>query len=224
MSALLLIGITPGRCKPGTAPTHRRIEGPGWTALAIEVDPDTAAHEETALAWAAAQNKVLSAYVSAVDVLPVPLGALFSDATALTVHVMTEWQRWSTALKRIQGACEFVLRVDVADQRTRAAPAPSGTAYLKQRLIARNDRATLGHRRNTFLGALSAVVDRQAMATRRRDGGLLCMTLLVRRTACDGLIALLSGRANEARDLGLSCTLIGPSPAYSFTEVERACA
>jgi len=223
MSALLLIGVTPGRAKADTAPAHRRIEGPGWTALALEVEPGDAAHEDTALAWAAAQNKVLSAYVRAVDVLPVPLGAVFSDATALTVHATTAWAQWSETLKGIQGACEFVLRVEATDNRPANTPAPNGTAYLRQRLTARNDRATLSHRRNTFLGKLTAMADRHAVGTRRRDGGMLCTTLLVRRTTCDTLIANLSGCASEARDLGLSCTLIGPSPAYSFTQHEAAC-
>ncbi|MEM9342701.1 MAG: GvpL/GvpF family gas vesicle protein [Pseudomonadota bacterium] len=224
MSALLLIGITPGRAKPGTAPVHHRIEGPGWTALALEVDPDAAAHEDTALAWAAEQNQVLSAYVQAVDVLPVPMGAVFSDATSLTAHATTAWPQWSTALKGIQGACEFVLRAEADDMRPQPDPAANGTTYLRQRLTARNDRATLHHRRNTFLCTLATMANRHATATRRRPGGLLCMTLLVRRTASDALITNLSGHASEARALGLSCTLIGPSPAYSFTEQEVACA
>ena len=224
MTALLLIGVTPGRAKPSNCPVHRRIEGPGWTALALEVTPDDAAHEDTALAWAAAQNDVLSAYIRAVDVLPVPLGAVFSDTTALTAHATTAWPHWSAALKGIQGACEFVLRIEADKARPQPSTAPSGSAYLRQRLTARDDRATLSHRRNTFIGTLATMVERHAVSTRRRDGGLLCMTLLVRRTTCDALIASLSGHASEARALGLSCTLIGPSPAYSFAEQEPACA
>lgn len=222
MRALLLIGVAPAGVVAPDALPHRVFKEDGWTALALEIDPSDAEGEETALAWATAQNAILSAYVASGDVLPMPLGCVFSEGAALRHYVRQDWPNLARRLNTLAGAAEFVLQVDA--NRPAAAPAQAcdGSDFLRQRLAQRNRRSTLSADRTAFLQDLEATAKRHATAIKRKPGHAFYAALLVQRTRADRLITDLTGRANMASALGLACRLIGPSPAYSFSELEPA--
>ncbi|MEM7520413.1 MAG: GvpL/GvpF family gas vesicle protein [Pseudomonadota bacterium] len=230
MTAFLLLGLVDGCCAPLHLTTsHKRLKVGGWTALATPVVPQDAAQEEGLLAWAMTQNAVLTDYVTTVDVLPMPLGAVFSDEASMVAYIEAHQQLFSAEFSRMSGACEYALWV----REKHAAPVPqkaemakTGRSFLQARGQVQATRRTRNHDRQSFVQSLLRSAEKHSSLQHARspkDGRVLAdVSLLVRRDSHRRLIKGLEARADAASGLGLDCRLVGPSPAYSFAQLDLA--
>lgn len=221
MSALLWIGYAlPGEAV-GHAAGHVRTGIPGGVALALEVDPDEARSEEGLLRWATAQNAVLAAYAEAGDVVPLPLGSVFSTEDTLRDHATRNIRSLRETASELAGHVEYALHVN-AD-----GPAPhpgvqarSGQEYLarKMRYVERR-RGTAKDRRavlDRVTSAISAFAKELRVFHRDDPDRLLDAAFLVSRERVAELTRSLELEAARSESLGLSFRLVGPTPAYSF--------
>lgn len=220
MSGLLWIGVAPGPSVTSDV-DHLRFDLAEGAALALIVDPDEAATEAGIVGWATKQNAVLSAYAAVGDVVPLPLGAVFSSKDALVADAARQAGDLKAAAHALAGRVEYALHV-----RVKNAPAvlpnaaPTGRAYLMQRGRQRRGRKAIGQARTSALASLSAAMDRAAseMRTLSRKGPdrVLDLAALVPREDVPVLLNGVRAAAKIAEDHGLSCRLVGPSPAFSF--------
>lgn len=222
MTALALIGLLPRPLNPVAAPKHVSLTKPDWTALAVPVDPLAMEDEAGVIDLADRQNRILSAYIRDGDVIPVSLGAVFSDAAALALHVDAAWPSLTGTVNRLSGAFEYSLHVEVSAQpHTTAEGAEDGAAFLLAKRRSHNARRNQHNARRAQIDSLVKIVDAQAAELRhfrpRGDHRLASMALLVARDRSEGLIEQIADWSRTAADMGLSCRMIGPSPAYSYT-------
>lgn len=236
MSAVLLLGVvpvdTPAHPEAGA---HHLLPAGDLAGLAIEVTLDPAQDEATrTLAWASQQNRILAHYIQTVDVLPITLGAVFSDATVLADHIRTGTEALQAALKPLRARCEYILQLapdttarQIPDRPARKAVGTVGGAqFLADRRQSRDRRHQHGADRLRFMAALEADLTRWCEALRPRTrtgrGMLRDLSLLVPRRASDQLVAGLQDWGDRAGALDLHLRLIGPTPAYSFIGGDRA--
>lgn len=220
MTGLMWIGFVPGA---SDAPDleHQRFDVPGGTVLALSVDPEMAETEQGIVTWAALQNNVLSAYATAGDVVPLPLGSVFSAKHALLAQAVQQAPVLQSAGEKLAGKVEYALHVRAAPT---CVPSPtdvqSGRAYLVQRSRQRRCRTEVGRERTGALAALAAVMTNAATdvcpLSRTGPDRVLDLAALVPRSGISEMIKALHVAANKADDVGLSCRLVGPGPAYSF--------
>jgi hypothetical protein len=225
MSALLLIGLV-----SATAPSlpeagaHLHLTGETLAALAIETSlADETDDAARMLDWAGAQNRILAHYIQTTDVLPVSLGAVFSDPEVLLAHLSAEGPALEAALAPLRGRSEYILRV-IPDATTNSAPAmadgTNGAQFLAARHRARDQRRHRARDRRHFVQMLDSALAQWAEASATRDSTgkdqLWDVSLLVPRANADPLIAGLQDWGARADALDLCLRLVGPTPAYSF--------
>lgn len=221
MTELLWIGYASGDNTPQTAPNHHRLSMPDGAALALSVDASAAESDDGILAWAEAQNAVLTAYCKGGDVVPVPLGAVFSTVGALVEHVTEQLDSVRAVAKAMSGQVEFALHVGAEPSVPRPqTKAHTGREYLVRRQLQHGGQRAVGKERRAALATLCDAAHAQAAKVRvlNRHGAerLLDLALLVHRHKIPNLLESLRAQASKASSLGMSCRLVGPGPAYSF--------
>jgi len=221
MSALLWIGYALPGDAVGNAAGHIRTGIPGGVALALEVDPDEARSEEGLLRWATAQNAVLSVYAEAGDVVPMPLGSVFSTEEALRDHATRNILSLREIASELAGHAEYALHVNANGPMPRPGVLTgSGHEYLsrKKRYVEQR-RGTAKDRwavLDRVTSAISAVAKELRVFHRDDPDRLLDAAFLVRRERVAELTRSLELEAATSESLGLSFRLVGPTPAYSF--------
>lgn len=233
MSGLLLLGLLqPGGPQRPAEQAHRRISGPdGPDALVIALDAisEDSASEGWAIAAALAQNAVLSAYAGEEDVLPVALGAAFSDEAALARHIAQAGPTLSAQMAALAGKTEYLFRLLPVTAPPDAAPEPpaSGISYLRQRRATRDRRRHLGTDRTQFAETAQTLLAGHALdcvARPARSGeAVLDLSLLVPRAGAAALIEAARGLSERAGALGLNIRMVGPCAPHSFIPRQEYC-
>jgi hypothetical protein len=227
-AVVLLLGLVPTTADtPGDAPPHRRVRGgAGLDAVVLDRASmrDTDA-EAGALALAVAQASVLSAYAAGHDVVPVALGAVFSDDRALAARLGALGERIAAERTALAGAVEYVVAVERSGPPPPAAEPPEPQGYLRRRQADRVARRTVEAERRAFAGRMIAVLRQsgaRVAAPRTPPGNaLLTVSALIRRTSAGATVAALESLAPEAARLGLGLRMVGPCAPFSFVATER---
>ncbi|MEM6939782.1 MAG: GvpL/GvpF family gas vesicle protein [Pseudomonadota bacterium] len=227
MTDLMLIGLVQGApdC-PSKAPPHRLIRVGPAHAIALDVPKGADISDEArALEWAGRSNAVLSAYAASGDVVPVSLGAVFSSVSALVAHVRRELPRVLRTAERLRGMVEYTLAV--SDEQSMPKPISQvhqGRQFLRARQSDRAAKKAYRAKRQLICNRLLEVLKSQnhlcRMVTHKAPKRLMTAAILVPRAEVATLMAQLRYEMSREAALGFYCRLIGPSPAYSFTEEE----
>ncbi len=225
---LLLLGLVPAGSHPAAqVPPHRRIAcEPDLVAIALDAPEDPGDNpEEAALGLAVLQATILSVYAEAGDVLPVALGAAFSDPRALIAHLMLHADRIAAERGALAGSAEYVLAIDRRAPPPRAVPASGPSGYLRQRLAERNVRRDLEDDRRAFaataLAALRSAGAELALPRTPAPTVLLSVSALLPRPAVAKVADALADMATKAAALGLAMRMIGPCAPFSFVSSDR---
>ncbi len=224
---VVLLGIVSADAEtPSAAPPHRRVRfGGGCDALAVdrpapgEDDPETAA-----LSLALTQAAVLSAYAARHDVLPVALGAAFSDDGAMVGRLSALGPRLGAAREALVDNVEYVVALDVSGRRMPEVQPPPETGYLRRRQADRDIRRDLVVARCCFvdrvLRTLDTTCSRVAPPRTPARGGGLTISALVHRASASDATAALEALEPEAAWLGLGLRMIGPCAPFSFVPTD----
>jgi hypothetical protein len=225
---LLLLALVPaGSAVAGQVAHHRRIAcAQGLVAIALDAPEEPGQDPEAAaLGLAVLQATILSAYAEAGDVLPVALGAAFSDEGALTAHLAAQADRIAAERRALAGAAEYVLAIDRRAPSAQAVHPPAPPGYLRRRQAERNGRRTLEEDRRAFaeraLAALGSAGGELAPVRTPAPPALLTVSALLPRPAVANVSGLLAGMASEAAALGLAMRMIGPCAPFSFVSPAR---
>ncbi|MEM1388886.1 MAG: GvpL/GvpF family gas vesicle protein [Pseudomonadota bacterium] len=213
---LMLIGLTDCSATLATAPPHRLIRCDGWAAIALEIAVPTDPDDAQILTWAAAQNEVLAAYIARHDVLPVAIGAAFSDREAMNQHITVNQSAFAREAAGILGCVEYALTLDPKPLSNTETVFASGQNFLRS---AKHRKQSLSHERAQFMRDVVAQTRCYALKVIPERGNasrLARVCALIPRASQDAFLAAMLGFAPRSHALGLDCRLIGPSPAYSF--------
>jgi hypothetical protein len=204
---------------------HRHLPGADWTALALDIDPEPTSDEAARmLDWAGRQNTTLAHYIAQGDVIPIALGAVFSDADAVHDHLRARAADLQATAAQVAGRCEYVLHVrpneDAFTPPELQTDAQTGLSYLRARRDRRDRRVQRSADRQSLLRQLETTLTPLAQQRRVHDVAgkplLADLSLLVARDRTGDLTTALHPLAQRAHALGLKLRLIGPNPAYSF--------
>ena len=226
-TVLLLCLVPAGTGRPDGARLHRRVPAGPFDAVAVDVAPSMLLDDDpdAMLDLAMLQNDILTAYAAGGDVLPVALGAAFSNDRSLRRHLDADQGRLAQLTHRLAGRAEYILALELEPE-TAVRPTngiTGGADFLQARKALRDDRRTLAERRSIMV----AEVTRCALAKAEdhvlhgaAKGRLLSVSLLSRRDAIADLARAMSGLASECADLGLALRVIGPCAPMSFADEE----
>ena len=223
MTGLMLIGVLRGtHPAPSGAPAHARLTAGPWTGLALEVaetlDPEDT---EAAVSLARLQHCVLCHYIAEVDVLPVAMGALFSNPAAIRAHLERDASHLRALADRLSGQVEYTVAFGRdAGPQTMTPPARRGADHLRQRRDKRDRARNHSRRSAALMDDVAATLTPITTALRRRganrEGRIGALDLLVRREDVVQCVSGIETHARDAEALGLSLSLTGPYPALSF--------
>ncbi|MEM1428654.1 MAG: GvpL/GvpF family gas vesicle protein [Pseudomonadota bacterium] len=203
----------------------------GGTLQAICTDRDLALapldDAEAEIAAAAAHHDHLVRLCQTRDVLPVRFGTVFSGEAPLRAHLEDNAQSYSKALEHVSGCLEFGFRIAGGQDARVTAPsaaAPpstetSGRAFLLRRRGHRDRRADLSTRRAAVLRRALRDLEttsRDLSLAQPAAGLLLDASLLVAHPRQDHLRGMARALNGAAGEVGLSVSLLGPWPPYSF--------
>jgi hypothetical protein len=206
------------------------LQTANWTALALPLnaaaDPDTAEkNAERMLHWAAQQNIVLATYIAETDVIPVPLGAIFSGNKALNIYLQTHAHKLAQDQKIVTGHYEYILQIAPEDTAPDLAATPlpsSGGGFLQTRKARRDVRIHRTNARQKFVQTIADQIGPLTTQSHSRETtgkpALVDMSVLVARSKTADVLAALQQQADNSSALGLCMRLIGPNPAYSFVQ------
>ena len=225
-TVLLLCLVPAGTGRPDGARSHRRVPAGPFDAVAVDVAPSMLLDDDpkAMLDLAMLQNDILTAYAAGGDVLPVALGAAFSNDRSLRRHLDADQGRLAQLTHRLEGRAEYILALELEPETAvRPINVTGGADFLQARKALRDDRRTLAERRSTMV----AEVTRCALAKAEdhvlhgaAKGRLLSVSLLLRRDATADLARAMSGLASQCADLGLALRVIGPCAPMSFAGEE----
>lgn len=226
MNSLMLLGfVTSSTADVVAAPEHVQIPIRNWTALALPIKAESQADQSSIVGWATAQNAILSEYIRSQDVVPVALGSVFSSQEALIAHAMTHWFDLNQMATRLAGSCEYNLYVETVTNVEAVVHDPTpqdGRAFLLLRQSKRNNRSLRTEHRRSFVRDLTDVLQRRTRCVlpieRTRPGRLADLAVLISRASTSDVFEALEHQASRANELGLTCRVIGPSPAFTFLE------
>jgi hypothetical protein len=223
MTVVLLLGLVDGSAvTPDGAPAHRRVASAGGLdALVTDRHPprtDTDPEAE-AVALALGQAAILSAYACGHDVLPVALGAAFSDDAALVRHLDAIASEIAEQRTAFAGMAEYVIAIETTASPS-AAPQAAAAPYLRRRQAERDARRAMDSSRHDFAARVLAAL-RQSGATlaaprapARRS--LLTVSALLSRRSVGDAAAALDALSPIAAPLGLGVRMVGPCAPFSF--------
>lgn len=225
MALLNLHGVVPKGTRLNTSgPPHHLVECGAVTALVSEF-PDAEAFEslppEDVANWALAHNAILMGYCADVAVLPMRVGAVFSDEAAVRAEIEERSGSFSATLTALTGIHEYAVQLSVLpDTKASSDAAGSGRDHLLQRRQDRDRRAAREQDRQALARAVLDQINALALQVEpagapKPDRVLDCVVLLPRDRVpiLQGMIRSL-GEAATALDLDLVVT--GPWPPYSF--------
>ena len=221
MNRRMLIGVLAAErpAPPGT-PRHRQVRGSKWTGIVLDlqeaVDLDFA---EDAADLAQSQHAVLCRYVADGDILPIAMGAVFSDDIAVKAHLQDIAPRLNSVARSMADHVEYSLALTKSDDTPVRSYAPSGAAHLRARQAKRNQLRS--HDSTGMLQTVIASLNDLPTAHRLRGaqpGRMGAVDLLIRRDHWTACRAALDAIADQARANGFNLTATGPYPPFSFIE------
>ena len=221
MNRRMLIGaLATARPAPPGAPHHRQVEAAGWSGLVLDlaagIDLDRA---DDAAEIAQLQHAVLCHYVVGGDVLPIALGAIFSDDMAIRAHLRDAGNGLDALATRMADHVEYSLALANAPGAGDRREGHGGAEHLRARR-ARRDRL----RRHDSAGMLKTIATdlRDHVASHRlrgaQPGRTGAVDLLIRRDLWPACCMSLDIWAERARASGLVLAARGPYPPFSFIE------
>lgn len=186
-----------------------------------ELEPDI--REGSRLAdLARRHDEVVTALALAGPVLPMRLGTVLADRAALGGLLESTHAGLTEALDRLRGRAEWRVRVTGAgnpgDQP--AESAASGTAYLFARRAARrradDQRAAIA----ALDEALTSLADATAGPRLAAAGPSPARSYLVPGSIQEAFVAVAEEGVARLAEVGGTALLLGPSPAYSFADLQ----
>lgn len=183
-----------------------------------------AATGESAAENALAHHAVLTAWMRHRTVLPTRFGAVFSDKAALAAAIGPAERRLAAALSSLEGRAEFALSLRRTGPAPPAEPAgQTGRAFLlakrAERDLGRSNAKAVAQLAHELSHHCAARCDR-VLALSPRGGTVLSLALLAAKNGFDGLQRSTTALAGRAAALGLTLSLTGPMPAYSFVAAD----
>ena len=180
--------------------------------------------EQALIAAALKHNDILMTYATIGAVVPVRYGAIFSTKALLRTHINAGAEGYSKQLRQLKDMREYAIVLTVSEPAPQPAgmSAPeSGRAFLQARLLARTSRENLSRDRHRFAAALmermAPWVAAQHYAAQPRAGRVLDASVLVSSKDHDSFMAGATDVSEAAGQMGLTLTVTGPLPPYSFT-------
>jgi len=208
-------------------PQHRLVPCGGLVALVSDF-PDVSDFEtlppEQIADWALAHNTILSAYCGDIGLLPMQIGAIFSDEAAIQAEVCHREATFSASLRALAGLREYTLRLCVTER----DPAPAvvcetGRDHLRARHAARGHRQRQETARRAFARDVLAEIDKAATqvmpAGAPKQDRLLDCVFLIPISFVPRLHQIAMERHGAADALGLDLHIVGPWPPYSFDDM-----
>lgn len=211
-----------GLCK--TDPPHRQLDCGSMSAL-ISDFPDIDAFEtlppEEIAEWALAHNAILSSYCDDTGVLPMRVGAVFSDEAAVQAEIAMRAATFHAPLAALQTMREYTVQLlIITPAAAPPAQATTGRDHLRARLNHRNQRHSLETDRHalarTILDQISAAAIQVEPAGAPKQGRVLDCVVLIPRKRVHQLRDLAKSLYDPAKSLGLELIIAGPWPPYSF--------
>ncbi|CAL75178.1 putative gas vesicle synthesis protein, GvpF/L-like [Bradyrhizobium sp. ORS 278] len=226
-----MLGRTPGAVDELLRQHACAVIGEGRTtdvvALASRLTPAQAAALEdpqaiTALALMHAAR--LGEVAATMDIVPLKFGTFASSLTAMSGICDQAEPQVRAALERIAGRLEFGVRIaQIATADTvRDVKPTNGRDYLRSRVDKRAQDRRASEARQTFAAAVREVlgqvcVAQQPLSDDRASSALLLnLACLVERRGVGAFLQVAQSYACDASSLGLTLTVTGAWPAYSF--------
>lgn len=225
MSFLKLHGLVPRRTRKARhGPIHDLVDCGAVFAIVsnyagsnefASLPPDAIA------AWALEHNDILLGYCAHGPVLPMAVGAVFSDATAVRQGLDPDLDAYQAALDQLTDLREFTiqLRRTTAPQSAPDATA-DGKAFLRARQAKRDARKNLASKQRSFVQTLAEHAQGIAAQmthpqTPHPEKAFEC-SVLMHISAIDDLRSLAQTQDIPATDIGFDLQISGPWPPYSF--------
>ncbi len=223
MPLIQLHGLVPGTTrKVSHGPIHHLLDCGDIGALTSPVADDMDFEDPTALAnWASTHNRILLAYCATHPVLPMSIGAVFSNQRALRTKIEDNIDEYRAALDVLRDVQEFTIQLQVTDRiPTTPTISATGRDFLLARRTQRDRRTDLKADQVKMARDIVAQLQQYSLQitsnTPPKADRLLACSALIQRTAQPKLRQLAQRLHQPALDLGLDLVVTGPWPPYSF--------
>ena len=222
MTKLMLSGAYhKERPVPADVPSHGRLRAGGWTGLTLTVPADLDLDSADGAAdMAQAQHHLLCRYIVQGDVLPVAFGSFFSSPTAVKHHLLEHAALLSELAQRLDGMVEFTVKLlEERNPQSSRQPSATGVEHLRHRRFMRDASRRRGRDIRQVLNHLQEGIDQIAVAQKPRSCGRT-IDILLPRHRLSTCLQRLNPIASLATSQGVSLSLTGPYPAFSFVARE----
>jgi hypothetical protein len=206
------------------APPHTTIDLDDFTAIASSF-PDTISFDamspEEISEWALGHHRILTAFSLHTTILPLALGAVFTNKAAIEQTISTNHSVYDAALNVLSQLQEYTLELkQVSARPDPPAPADTGRGFLRTRRDSRDLRQTLAAERHKLarrvLNTLDAVAIQIEPAGAPKSEKCLDCVALIPRAQIQRLTQIAKDFHKPAQALDLDIVISGPWPAYSF--------
>ncbi|MEO1747302.1 MAG: GvpL/GvpF family gas vesicle protein [Pseudomonadota bacterium] len=163
-------------------------------------------------------NELLVQLAAETDLVPVRLGSLYSGVDAVRAHLITQQSRYTKLLAHLSNAIEvsIELKASQSPEKVETSDITSGRAWLAARGAKRNAVRDMAAARMASWSVVADAVSGLVRGHQADSRGRTQMALLVDRDRIAELERSVSLLSRQTARHGLSVTLTGPWPAYSF--------
>ena len=225
MTVLLLHGLIPTTpdMRP-QKPEHRLVRCGPITAISRLLDDPKAfenSDPDAAAALAMQHHETLQLYCADHPVLPIALGTAFSGDAALLQALARDLPDYLAALDDLRDLAEYCVTLKCDPTPTTPPPAPaSGRDFLMQRRLDKGRRDEVLQQQHSLAGQianqLGAVARHVTQGRAQHADRIINCAILVPRADIPRLIEIASVYDRSASALGMTLSMTGPWPAYSY--------
>ncbi|MEA2164353.1 MAG: hypothetical protein QOK37_2480 [Thermoanaerobaculia bacterium] len=188
-------------------------------------------------------QNVMSALMHGGTIVPLRAFTLFASNDTLRAHLVSERERLSTLLARLDGKQEWTLRIEFDPERwsetlarrveplralsTEIESAAAGKAFLlRKKLDDEKKRASREAEQQVMTEVESAIMEKLACDTvaetrQQRSGAFPQINVLLDRDEESRLVELRDALAQRYAEEGVTLALTGPWPPYTFVGKEE---
>ena len=231
MAFLQLHGLVPaGTTRQTSVPEHEILPCGQFSALISRLAPNastTAPSPDELAAMAMQHNALLVAYCAETTVVPMAIGAVFSDISAVTAALEIDMDQHLRALNALHKTQEFTVHLRITQPQHIETRSPnSGRHYLQMQRQKRNERNSLNSDRQTLAhdirSRLEPICTQIQRASAQNSDDMLNCVILARKSKIPELRALAHRFHDPAERLGLDFVITGPWPPYSSAVLTQA--
>ncbi|PJI91430.1 gas vesicle protein GvpL/GvpF [Yoonia maricola] len=224
MQRFQLHGLVPAHTQPQPSAADHEILPCGPVSALIStiahLDMDEELSPDVLATWAVKHNAILTAYCADTTVVPMAIGAVFSDRSAIAAELNADMDAHIAALRVLRDVQEFTVQLTGTDMpKPEAAPAASGRDFLHRQRGRRDRRHNLQRDRQAFaqdiLHQLQTPTLQITPSTCSKPNKLLNCIVLIAKSDITQLRHMARNMHDMALDLGLDLVITGPWPPYS---------